>query len=106
MGIDNFVNIRQRHAAVPDCIRINHQVGAVLALVKAARLVGAHFSLQPSLQQFFFEELLQLGFAPGIAAATRMTFRPSIAAYENVPFEFGHGNNVQENVELSLAGFL
>lgn len=78
----------------------------MLALVKAAGLIGAHSSLQAALLQLFFEELLQPGFARGIATAARMTFRPPVAAYENVPFEFGHGNNVQENAELSLSGLL
>ena len=41
VGLDNFVNIRQLDSSIPDGLRINNNVGAVLALIEAARLVGA-----------------------------------------------------------------
>ncbi len=57
----NFLRILGLHVAVPHCVRIDDHGGAVLALVKAAGLVNAHFPAQPG----FARELLQ----PGVQAA-------------------------------------
>lgn len=44
--VDDFVHIGERDPAVPDGIGIHHQVRTMLALVKAAGLIGPHFSFQ------------------------------------------------------------
>jgi hypothetical protein len=49
VGVDDFLDVRGRDAAVPDGIRINDEVGAVLTLVQTPGLVGSDFPLQSSL---------------------------------------------------------
>jgi hypothetical protein len=94
--VDDFIHIGGRDSTVPDGFRINHQVRTMLALVQAARLIRPDSSLQPAFRQFLFKQFLQLRFPLRIAAASRMTRRPLIPANENVLFELGHENNVQD----------
>ena len=41
VGLHDLVNVLQRDVAVPDGVGINHDGGAVFALVEASRLVNA-----------------------------------------------------------------
>ena len=52
---NNFLHISQRHAAVPNRIRIDDQIRSVLALIKTARLIGSHFRVQPPFRQLLLE---------------------------------------------------
>jgi len=46
MRIDDFVDVSLGDVAVPDGVRVDHEVGAVFALVETAGLVGAYFSFE------------------------------------------------------------
>jgi len=96
MRLDDFVNVIGGHSPVPDRIGIDHQVGTMLTLVEAARLVRAHFSFEPTFLQLLLEKLLQRRLALGIATSARMPRRALIAADENMLLELRHYNNVQE----------
>jgi hypothetical protein len=100
--LDNFVHIGWRDVAVPDPFGIHDEIGPVLALVKAARLIGANPVLQPTLRQLLFEQPLQFSMAIGITAAARAVRRTLIAAHKNVPFELRHTLNVQECPDLQM----
>ena len=91
MGIDDFVDVGFGHVAIPDGFRVDHEIGAVLALIETALLVGPDPAFETALGQFLFEELLQPGLSEWIAAAPRMPLRTLVAADENVVFEIGHG---------------
>jgi len=56
--VDDLVHIGGSYATIPDGIGIDDKVGSVLALVKAAGLVRAHFPLQATLGQFLLKKLL------------------------------------------------
>jgi hypothetical protein len=45
--LDDLGGIFRLHMAVPDRIRVDHNRGAVLALIKAAGFVDAHLGAQP-----------------------------------------------------------
>jgi len=53
--IDDFVDVGFGDVPVPDGFGINDQVWSVLALIKAAGLIGAHFAFKAALRQFLFE---------------------------------------------------
>ena len=50
-----FVHIGQRHATVPNRVRIDDQIRSVLALIKTAGLIGPHFPFQPPFRQLLLE---------------------------------------------------
>src|SRR5579863_6884446 len=88
---DDLVYVGFGDVAVPDGVGVNDDVGPVLALIEASRLVGADPALQTALGQLLLEEFLQAGFGGGIAAAARMACGALVSADEDVLFEFGHG---------------
>ena len=68
MGFNNLINIRRGYAPVPDSIRIDHNIGAVLTLLHATCFVGLHHrAFDAMLRQFSFEGYMEFGFAGGIA---------------------------------------
>lgn len=88
--LDDFLDVGFGDVSVPDGVGVDDDVGAVLALVEASRLIGADFAFQAALGQSLFEELLQFGFGGGIAASTGMTRGTLVSADEDVFIEFGH----------------
>src|SRR2546429_562504 len=73
--VDNLVDVGFGDMSVPDCIRIDHKVGAVFALIEAPGLVRAHSALQSALGQLLLEDLLEPGFGERITAPARMARR-------------------------------
>jgi hypothetical protein len=55
VGFDYFFDIGFGDVSVPDCIRVDHNVGTVFALIEAAGLIGADSPLQPVFCQFLLE---------------------------------------------------
>jgi hypothetical protein len=106
VGFDDFVHVSLRDVSVPDGVRVDDQVRAMLALIEASSLVSAHFALQAALSQLLFEELLQFGLAARITASARMSRRALIAANENVLLELWHGILVQHSRRTSALGAL
>ena len=49
VGFDDFIYVGDCDSAIPDRIRINHDIRPVLALVQAAGFIGPHPVLQPTL---------------------------------------------------------
>lgn len=96
VGVHDFIHVRQRDTAIPDGLGIDHQIGPMLALVQASRLVGAHSAFQSALGQLHFEQLLQFGLGGGIATSTGMPRRALVPTDENMALEFRHANIVQE----------
>jgi hypothetical protein len=84
VGVDNFINVREGNATIPNGFRVNHQIRAVLALIQTACLVRPDFPLQPLFCELLLEQFLQLGARFGIAAAARMSFGALISADEDV----------------------
>lgn len=96
MAIDDFLNIGSCHASIPHSVRIDHHIGAVLALVETSGLIGTNSMLQSAFCQLLFEDPLQLALAGGITAAARMSLRALINADKNMFVEFRHANNVAD----------
>jgi hypothetical protein len=59
--LDDFIHIDFGDVAIPDCVRIDHDVWSMLALIEAAGLIGANLAFQAALGELLFEQLLQLG---------------------------------------------
>ena len=87
---DDLLDIGFGDVPVPDGVWIDNEVGAVLALVEAARLIGAHSSFQSTLGQFLFEKFLQLRLGQRIAASPRMARWALVSAHEDMFFELRH----------------
>jgi hypothetical protein len=96
VGVDNLIYVRQLHPAIPDRLRIDHQIWTVFALVEAARLVGPDFAFQSTLGQLLLEQFLESSVARRIATAAGMPLRPLVSANENVLLKLGHEKNVQD----------
>jgi hypothetical protein len=62
----------------------------MLALVQAPRLVGPDRGLQSGFANHFLEQLVQLAFTVGRAAAARGRFVPLVGTYKYVPLKLGH----------------
>jgi len=88
---DDFVNVRGLDEAVPHLLRIDHNDGAVLALVQAAGLVRADRTLQPGFGGRLFEERVEFSLAVRGAAAARGRRVTLVGADKNVAIEFRHG---------------
>ena len=96
VGFDDFIDIGRGHTPVPDCFRINHNIGSVLALVEATCFIRSHLVLQPTLRQLLLKNPLQLALAAWIAGTTWMSFRPLVDADKNVLLELRHTNNLTD----------
>jgi hypothetical protein len=94
VGVDDFIHVGGGNVPVPDSVGIDHEIRPMFALIQAPGLVGSHTALQSPLFELLFEELLQRGFAFGIAASARMSGRPLIAAEKNVLLELRHGDTL------------
>jgi hypothetical protein len=92
----DLIYIRQRHAAVPYRIRIDDQIGSMLALIKTSGLIRADPSVKSSLSQLLLECLLQFSVARRIAASPRMPRWTGVSTEENVAFEFRHETRLQQ----------
>ena len=55
---DDGIHIGFSNAAVPNSIGIDHDIGAVLTLIKAARLIRADLTFQSALGQLDLERAL------------------------------------------------
>jgi len=88
--LDDFIHIGFADVPIPDCVRIDHDVWSVLALIEAARLIGANPAFQAALGKFLFEHLLQLGLGERIAASTWMAGWPLVTTDEDVSLKFRH----------------
>lgn len=90
MGLDDLVDVSLGYESIPYGFGIDHEIGAVLALIETAGLVGSYFAFEASFCQFLLEEFLQLRLAGGIAASPWISWRALVAAYEDVFLELGH----------------
>jgi hypothetical protein len=99
---DDFVDVLELDPAVPDSFRIDHDVGAMLALIQASRSVGPHPAFQSHGVQLLLETPLQFPLPAGIARPPRMVCRPLVCTDENVLFKLRHLANLQENERRSL----
>ena len=90
VGLNNLFDVGFGDVSIPNCVGVDHDVGAVFALIKAARLVGADFPLQAPLGQFLLEQFLQPGLSLRITTSAGMARRTLVSADEDVLFELGH----------------
>jgi len=90
VGLHDLVDICFGDPAVPNCLGIDHHVGAMLALVETPGLVRAHSAFQSTFGEFLLEEFLQASFGCWIAASPGMPRRALVSTDEDVLFEFWH----------------
>ena len=90
MRINDLVKVGGAHPAVPNGLGIYHDIGAVLALVEAAGLVGAKAALQPAGLESFLELLLQLTLSRRIATTAWTGSIALVGANEDMFFKFRH----------------
>jgi hypothetical protein len=88
--LDDFIHIGFGDVPVPDCVRINHNVWSMLALIEAARLISANLGFQAALGKLLFEQLLQLCLGQRVAASTWMASWPLVSADEDMSFKLRH----------------
>jgi hypothetical protein len=93
--LNDFIDVGQSDASVPDCLGIDDDIRPVFALVEASCLIGADSALQSALGKFDLEQLLKFGLGGGIATSAGMSGRTLVAADKNVALEFRHSNIVQ-----------
>lgn len=55
VGFDDLVDIGLSDVPVPDGIRIDDQIRAVLALIEATRLIGPYLAFEAAFREFLFE---------------------------------------------------
>lgn len=94
MRIDYFIHIFCSNTPVPNCVRVDHDVRPMFALVKAAGFVGADPVLETACHQFLFENPLQLACSARIATSSRMAGRALIDADKDMFLEFRHLTNL------------
>jgi hypothetical protein len=87
----DLFDIGRGNVSIPDCVRVDHDVRPVLALIKTAGLIGPDLTLQSALGEFLLEQFLQRGFGARITASARMPDWALVAANKNMFFEFWHG---------------
>ena len=90
VGFDDLVNIGGPDSAIPDRIGVDHDRRAMLALVQAARFVGAHTVLETEKGQLLLELELKLRLGGRVAAAARVSFGTLVAADKYVSLELWH----------------
>jgi hypothetical protein len=83
-------DIRDRHPAVPDALRIDHDCWTVFALLEAACVIRSTQQTETSVVQLILERLAQRLTAFGITAAAAMACIANVAANEDVVCERGH----------------
>jgi hypothetical protein len=87
MGLDDLVQIFLTYAAIPNRFGIDDHVGAVLALVKTAGLIGAHTTFESALGELGFQRFLQFSLARRVAASARTRGVADVSANEDVALE-------------------
>jgi hypothetical protein len=89
--IDDFIDIFEPDEAVPDCLGIDHNGWAVLALVEAAGLVGADEVLEASVLDCVLEGRFELLASLRETAGTGRGFVTLVGADEEMVLKFWHG---------------
>src|SRR5262245_33405238 len=88
--LDDLVHVSRRHVSVPDLLRVDDDRAAVLALVQAARGVGAHAPLEPALVKLLLEGLAHRLGALGGAGSLGIRGVAAVRADEDMFFVKGH----------------
>src|SRR5579863_8988088 len=100
--VDDFIDVREGDAAVPDGVGIHDHRRADFALLEASGFIGADaIAGDVALGQLGFEYAMKFRFAGAIAAASRVPFGPLVGADENMLFKFRHGSPFA--IQLSFA---
>ena len=90
MSIHDLIHIRRRYSSIPNRLGIDDDVRAMLALVQAARFVGANLSFQTTLRHRGLKQLVEFPGAIGIATPSWMSGIALIGADKDMPVEFCH----------------
>jgi hypothetical protein len=85
---DNFIHIFELHKAVPDGLGIDHDDGAVLALIEAAGLVGTDEMLEARIFDGVLERGFELFAAAGKAAWAGRVLVTLVGANKEVMLKF------------------
>ena len=88
--LDNLCHILLLYAAIPDLVRINHDVRSVLTLIQAAGLVGANACFKLACRNRLLEGSVQIGVAAGIATRPRTPRLTPIRTNKDMVFEISH----------------
>src|ERR1700685_1030731 len=103
MRVDDFIDVRGCHAAVPNCVWIHDNRWADLALLQTSGLICAHLVAgNPSLAQLFLEYAMKFGLARRIATAARVAVGALVGADEDVFFKLCHGPLLKSFLESRL----
>ena len=87
---DDFLDVFDVDEAVPNGLGIDHDDGAVLALIEASGFVGADVMLEASVFDGVLEGRFELFAAVGKAAGTGGAFVALVGANEDVVVKFRH----------------
>jgi len=94
---DNLVHVIGCNSAVPNGFWVDHHGRAVLTLVEAASLIGAHLTLESGFSQLSLKQFVQGCSDSRIAAPPWMVQRPLVAANKDVLLKARHDDNVQDS---------
>jgi hypothetical protein len=86
----NSRNIFLANSAVPDCLRVDHQGGSMLALIQAFRPIRTNLATQALFVQFDLKTLQQAFTSVWIATTSRVTGIACTAAHEDMVSECWH----------------
>ena len=87
---DDLSYVLRANAAIPDLVRINHDVRSVLTLIQAAGFVGANACLKVARRNRLLEGSVQIGVAAGIATRPRAPRLTPIRTNKDMVFEVSH----------------
>lgn len=90
---DDLIDVFQVNEPIPDGLGIDHNDGAVLALVKTAGLIGADLVLEAGVLDRVLEGRFELLAAVGKAAWTGGRFVALVGADKEMVFKFRHGED-------------
>jgi hypothetical protein len=88
---DDLIHVLEFDEAVPDCLGIDDDYGAMLALVEAAGLVGANQVLKAGILYSVLEGGFELFAALGKATRARRVLVALVGANEEMVLKFRHG---------------
>lgn len=88
---DNLIHILELDEPIPDGFGIDDDNGAMLALIKAARLVGTNKVFEACILNSVFEGGFELFSALGQAARTGGVLVTLVGANEEMMLKFRHG---------------
>ncbi len=105
VGLNDLFNVGFADSAVPDCLRIDDNHRAVLALIQASGLVDADHGRELSLGNLALKEAQQRSFFCRIAGGARVARLARVGADEDVKIKARHGFILASRDRAGIAKF-